>query len=158
TERRKKWSSVDLTKYNKTEERILKSMDLPTTVNFFEEQLEDAIKYLQEYHNLPLWIDKQALQDEGISLDQAVTLQLDGVKFRSVLKLLFEPFQLTWLIEDEVMKITTVNKAADKLQIRVYPVADLVIPIQRLGGGGIGGGGGGAIGGGFHPVGAGTIG
>jgi hypothetical protein len=63
--------------------------------------------------------------------------------------------QLTYVIEDEVMKITTSAKAGEKLQTRVYPVGDLVIPIitPRVGGlgGGIGGGGaaGGIGGGGF---------
>jgi len=57
-----------------------------------------------------------------------------------VLKLLLEPVQLTYVIEDEVMKITTASKAGEKLQTRVYPVADLVIPIitPRAGRGGMG--------------------
>ena len=57
-------------------------------------------------------------------------LKLAGVSLRSVLKLLLEPAQLTYVVENEVMKITTSTKAGEKLSTRVYPVADLVIPID----------------------------
>jgi uncharacterized membrane protein YgcG len=152
TERRKKWASVDLTQHNKAEEKILRSLSMPTEINVVDTPLEDVINFLKEYHNINIWIDKPALQDEGVQLDQAVTLAHTGVSFRSTLKLLLEPLQLTWIIEDEVMKITTAQKAADKLTTRVYPVADLVIPIMMPQQGGIGqglGGGGGGIGGGM---------
>ena len=164
TERRKKWASVDLVRYNPNEERIRRTLDKPTEVNFIEMTLEDAINYLKDYHSINIWIDKPTLADEGVALDQTVTLQLSGVSFRSTLKLLLEPYQLTWVIEDEVMKITTSVRAGERLSTRVYPVADLVIPIitpqaggigQGLGGAGGIGMGGGAMGGGQFGAGGG---
>jgi hypothetical protein len=60
------------------------------------------------------------------------------------------------VIEDEVLKITTVDKANEKLSIRMYPVGDLIMGPQQLqalagagGGGGVGGGQGGGMGGGM---------
>jgi hypothetical protein len=154
TERRQKWASVDLMRWNPTEEKIRRSLDKPTNVEFLDLALEDAITYLKEYHNINIWMDKQTLTDEGVALDQPITLKLAGVSLRSVLKLLLEPVQLTYLIENEVMKITTATKAGEKLATRVYPVADLVIPIRTprirgMGGmmGGMGGGMGGMRGG-----------
>ncbi len=151
SERRQKWRSVDLVRYNKTEEKIRRALDQPTTVEFLDLPLEDAITFLKEYHNINIYIDKATLTDEGVAIDQPVTLKLAGVTLRSVLKLLLEPVQLTYVIEDEVMKITTSAKAGEKLQTRVYPVADLVIPIitPRAGRGGMGmmGGGMGMMGG-----------
>jgi hypothetical protein len=150
SERRQKWRSVDLVRYNKTEEKIRRALDQPTTVEFLDLPLEDAITFLKEYHNINIYIDKATLTDEGVAIDQPVTLKLAGVTLRSVLKLLLEPVQLTYVIEDEVMKITTSAKAGEKLQTRVYPVADLVIPIitPRAGRGGMGmmGGMGGGMG------------
>ena len=150
TERRQKWASVDLVRYNKTEEKIRRALNQPTTVEFLDLPLEDAITFLREYHNINIILDKATLADEGVAIDQPVTLKLAGVTFRSVLKLLLEPAQLTYVIEDEVMKITTSAKAGEKLQTRVYPVGDLVIPIitPRAGMGGMGmmGGGMGGMG------------
>jgi hypothetical protein len=171
TERRQKWMSVDLVRYNPTEEKIRRSFSKPTTVEFLDLPLEDCITFLKEYHNINIWLDKATLADEGVALDQPVTLNLAGVTLRSVLKLLLEPMQLTYVIEDEVMKITTSAKAGEKLTTRVYPVGDLVIPIipammlSRMGGGmgmmggGMGGmmgnGGMGGMGGGMGGMGGG---
>jgi hypothetical protein len=129
TERRQKWMSVDLVRYNPTEERIQRTLSKPTTVEFLDLPLEDCVTFLKEYHNINIWLDKATLADEGVALDQPITLQLAGVSLRSVLKLLLEPLQLTYVIEDEVMKITAATKAGEKLTTRVYPVGDLVIPI-----------------------------
>ncbi len=140
SERRQKWASVDLVRYNATEEKIRFALSKPTTVEFLDLPLEDCITFLKEYHNINIWIDRATLTDEGVALDQPITLKLAGVTLRSVLKLLLEPAQLTYVIEDEVMKITTSTKAGEKLQTRVYPVGDLVIPIitPRAGRGGMG--------------------
>lgn len=155
TERRRKWASVDLTRPNAVEERIYNSLSKPTEVTFQGTALEDAVRYLKEFHEINIILDRATLIDEGIALDTPVSLDLAGVTFRSVLKLLLEPLQLTYVIEDEVMKITTITKADEALSVRVYPVADLVIPIrlprggggQGLGGvGGFGGAGGGGAG------------
>jgi uncharacterized membrane protein YgcG len=162
TERRQKWASVDLMRWNPTEEKIRRSLDKPTNVEWQDLALEDCITYLHEFHQINILLDRRKLTDEGIALDQPITLRLQGVSLRSVMKLLLEPVQLTYVIENEVMKITTSASAAEKLSNRVYPVGDLVIPIvtPRIGGlgagiggcnaaGGIGGGGGGGgIGGG----------
>jgi hypothetical protein len=162
TERRQKWASVDLVRYNPTEEKIRSALSKPTTVEFLDLPLEDCITFLKEYHNINIWIDRATLTDEGVALDQPITLKLGGVTLRSVLKLLLEPAQLTYVIEDEVMKITTSTKAGEKLQTRVYPVGDLVIPIitPRAGRGGMGmmGGMGGGMRGGMGGMGGGMMG
>jgi hypothetical protein len=90
TERRQKWASVDLVRYNPTEEKIRKSLSKPTTVEFLDLPLEDCITFLKEYHNINIWLDRPTLTDEGVALDQPITLKLAGVSFRSVLKLLLE--------------------------------------------------------------------
>ena len=63
------------------------------------------------------------------------------------------------MIEDEVLKITTLTAADQKMTTRVYPVADLVIPIPSAQmGGGQQGAGGGQQGGGFGGQGGGAAG
>ena len=112
---------------------------------------------------MTIYPDKGELGLEQIDSLEDITISdisFDGMTLRNALKLIFEqtlddtksPVPLTYVIQDEVMKITTKDKAesADNLVTRVYPVADLVIPpsaAQQLGGGG--GLGGGQQGGGF---------
>ena len=109
----------------KFEEKTLLLFEKPTTVEFLDLPLEDCVTFLKEYHNINIWLDRATLCDEGVALDQPITLKLAGVSFRSVLRLLLEPVQLTYVIEDEVLKIMTRAKASEKLITRTYPVRDL---------------------------------
>jgi len=142
SERRKKYASVDLHKSSKAEENISAQLDKQTEIAFTDTPLTDAVTFLSEYHNIPIIIDNEALTEEGIAPDVAVTRTLTGVKLRSAMKIILQPLQLSYVIEDEVMKITTAAKEKERLQTRVYPVGDLVV-LLIPGGGGFGGGGGG---------------
>ena len=141
SERRRKWATVDLKKDSPNEQRIQRALSEPTEVAFNDNPLEEALNYLKDLHGIEIWIDKEALSADGIATDQQVNLNLSGISLRSALRLLLEPLLLTYVIEDEVMKITTQVKADEKMSTRVYPVADLVVPIIQLGGGGAFGGG-----------------
>ena len=143
TERRQKWATVDLKKDSPNEQRIRRALSDTTEVSFLDIPLTEAITYLKDIHTIEIVLDKVAMSDAGIATDQLVSLQLSGISLRSALRLLLEPLLLTYVIEDEVMKITTLEKAEEKMSTRVYPVADLVVPIISLGGGGAFGGGGG---------------
>ncbi|MCC7421770.1 MAG: hypothetical protein IT428_15935, partial [Planctomycetaceae bacterium] len=150
TERRKKWASVDLRKDRPAEERIRSALDQTTEFEFVETPLKDAMSFLSDLHNITIILDDAALEGENIDKDVAVNRIMSGISLRSALKIILEPLALTYIIEDEVMKITTITEAEDPKHntTRVYPVGDLVIPIQTLGGaGGFGGFGGGGIGG-----------
>ena len=153
SERRKQNATVDLKKSSPNEKRIQKALTESTEVAFNENPLEDALKYLEDLHHIEIWVDTQALQDEGTGTDIQVTLEMTGITLRSALRLMLEPHGLTYLIEDEVMKITTKTKADEKMSTRVYPVADLVIPIMPPMGGIGGMGGMGGMGGGMGGMG-----
>ncbi|REK25793.1 MAG: VWA domain-containing protein, partial [Planctomycetota bacterium] len=158
TEKRRKWKSVDLHQNSPNEQRIYEALESTTTLEFPGNPLRDVLDYISLVHNFPIIIDEEELQNEGVTPDEEVNLVLTDIRLRSALKILLENVagvELAYVIEDEVMKITTKLVADDKMQTRVYPVADLVIPIQTIGGGfgagGFGGGGlfGGGGGGGF---------
>ena len=160
TERRKKWSDVDLHKDSPAEERIRTALDAPTEFEFIDQPLKEAINFFAEQHNINIIFEDKILEDEGISPDDPVNLALANISLRSALRIILGPLGLTYVIEDEVMKITTATAAEEKFSTRVYPVGDLVIPIRPIsgglgggfggrGGGGFGGGGGGFGGGGF---------
>ncbi len=156
TEERKKWASVDLHNYSKVEERIVRALDDETEFEFVDLPLTDVVEYLKQQHNIQIILDDQALLDEGIQPDEPINMSLSGISLRSALKIILEPLALTYVIQDEVMRITTETRAEEMMSTRVYPVADLVIPVQtpqggggsgQMGGGGMGGGGGGMGGG-----------
>ncbi|MEZ6133213.1 MAG: hypothetical protein R3C59_31485 [Planctomycetaceae bacterium] len=112
---------------------------------------------------MTIYPDYAELELEGISSLEEVLIKdiaFEGMTLRNALELIFaqtsDPAELTYIIENEVFKVTTVAKATseDNLVTRVYPVGDLVIPPSTHnqlggGGGGFGGGLGGQQGGGF---------
>lgn len=143
TLKRAKWKSVDLHKDSQNEQKISRALDQQTSLEFPDNTLKEVVDFIQQQHNIPIRLDDQALTDAGLDSETRITLVISGISLRSALKLMMENVEppLTFVIEDEVMKITTEEKALEKYQTRVYPVGDLVIPIRPLqGGGGVGGG------------------
>jgi hypothetical protein len=164
TERRQKYRSVDLARNNPAEVKIIKALDEPTELEFIETPLSDVVEYLKTRHNIEIQLDKKALEEAAIQPDTPISRNLKGVTLRSALRLMLREYDLTYVIRDEVLQITTRTAADLLLTTKVYPVADLVIPIKvtnplqgGLGGsmgGGMGGAGGG-MGGGMGGMGGG---
>jgi len=141
-----RYGSIDLSGGKESERKIYRALNERSEITFNGTPLSGVIKFFRETYNIPIVIDDKALEEENITPDEPITLELPAVSFRSALKLILEPLQLTYVIEDEVMRITGKKTSANV--VRVYPVGDLVVPIISGGGGG-GGFGGGQGGGGF---------
>ena len=153
--RKERYSSMDLASRGTAEKRIANALKDPTTLEFIEAPLQDVIDYLKELHDIEIQIDQGALEDVGIGSDTPITRNLKGISLRSALRLMLRDLDLTYVIQDEVLLITTPEEAETQLATKVYPVADLVLPIQtpafQGGFGGLNGmgGGGGMQGGGM---------
>ena len=158
TNRRKKYASVDLSASSESEERIQSALRQPlkAPLDFTELPLNEVFNIIQDEYQIPIQIDTSALDEVAISADTEVSINIFNVSLRSALNLLFKQpgvEDLTYVIDEEVLLITTEDRANSTLKVKVYPVADLVLPVENLGivgggGGGLGGGGGGGLGGG----------
>ncbi len=159
--RKDRWGAMDLKASGEAEKRIDKALRSPlnsTGLDFAQVPLNEVVSTLQVDYGIPIQIDTPALDEIGVNTDEPVTVQLNNVSLRSALRLMLKNLQLTYIIQDEVLMITTPQQAETNLVTKVYPVADLVLPIDASllggaggglgGGGGIGGGGGGGLGGG----------
>ncbi len=159
-----KWASVDLSGRSKSEERIhtILREPLKAPMEFPEIPLSDVMAQIADEYEIPIQFDNAALDEIAISADAEVTLApLRNVSLRSALNIMLKQpglEDLTYIIEEEVLLITTEERANESLKVKVYPIADLVLPIETLsvggggqlgGGGGGGGQGGGGGGGGF---------
>jgi hypothetical protein len=113
-------------KIRKTLTRAISGLD------FHETPLEDIVGFLQDECEIPIQLDRRALDDEGFGVDEPVTILLRGVKLESALRLMLRDLQLTYTVQDEVLLITTESVAASTLETRVYPVADLELKTDSL--------------------------
>ena len=88
------------------------------------------IDYLKDYHHIEIQLDAANMKQAGIDLDNTqVTRNLKGISLRSALRHLLSQFtdaDLTYVIRDEVLLITTRDKAESFLVTTIYDVADLV--------------------------------
>jgi hypothetical protein len=155
TERRRKWAQVDLRSESQSEQKISQALDQTVDFTIEPQGLKEALEFIGTRFQIPIVLDQKALDDANVDVTQEVKANYPNIKLRNMLKLLLEPLSspLTYVVEDEVLKITTVEKANDKLSIRMYPVGDLIMGPQQLqalagGGGGARGGVGGGMGGG----------
>ena len=161
TIRRDKWKAADLAEPGTAEERILSELKVLTEIDFLEMPLSEAIEYLEEVHDIQIEFDTAALDELAIDTSVTVTRQLEGITLKSALRLFLNDLELTYVIRDEVLMITSQERAAEEAITKVYPVADLVLPIMSGGmgggmmGGGMGGGMGGMMGGGMGGMGGG---
>lgn len=154
--RKDRYGAMDLKATGEAEQRIEKALRSPlhaAGLEFAEVPLKEVVTALTDDYGIPIKLDQTALEEIGLSSDEVVNVTLRNITLRSALRLMLKDLQLTYIIQDEVLMITTPQKAEENLVVKVYPVADLVLPIDATllggqGGGGIGGGGIGGQGGG----------
>jgi hypothetical protein len=107
---------------------IEKALASPTQLDFTEAPLQDVIDYLKSTCNIEIQIDKRVLEDVNVTTDTPVTINVKGIRLESALRLMLRNMQpeLTYIIKNEVLLITTPDIASEELTIKLYPVADLV--------------------------------
>jgi hypothetical protein len=147
TMKREKYKSIDLAGSNPRERRIFEELGNITIVQFDETPLQDVVDTLSDQHGIDIIIDRRALNDAAIPTDIGVTANLNGVTLRSALRIMLGELDLSFMIRNEVLQITTTEVTEENLITKVYPVADLVMPIMGGGMGGMMGGMGGMMGG-----------
>jgi hypothetical protein len=93
-----------------------------------EVPLEEVIDILQEDYGIPIVFDNAALDEVAISPETEITVSLRHITLRSALNHLFKQpgvEDLTYVIDDEVLLITTIERAGATLTIRMHRVDDL---------------------------------
>jgi hypothetical protein len=130
TDQRAKYKSVDVHRPGSAEQRILNELNKTTVLDAVEMPLKDLANYLSDLHQIPIVLATKKLDEAGITPDTPITKTLRGVTLRSALRLVLKDLELSYLVEDEVIQITTPEDAAARLATKVYPVGDLVVPVQ----------------------------
>jgi hypothetical protein len=105
---------------------IAQALARPAACDFAETPLSDVADQLEEMCKISIELDYRALEEVGIGHDTPVTLHIRDVSLGAALKLMLRPMDMTFVIRDEVLLITTPEEAETELVTRIYPVADLV--------------------------------
>ena len=106
---------------SKNEQQIVDALGKPTEVAFRDNDLAGALSYLAELHQIEIWVDRVRVNSDDVT----VTLESTTVSLRSCLNLILEPHGLCYLVEDDILKVTSTEVAESKFITRTYPVGDL---------------------------------
>ncbi len=95
--------------------------------------LVQAIDILGQEAGINIAFDARGMAAEGVDPEVPVNLNLrEPVSLQSALDLILSNYNLTYIIESEVIKITGKSQAAPKLNRIQYYVGDLVTPIPNF--------------------------
>jgi hypothetical protein len=106
--------------------KILAALDQPTEFDFKERPFGEVIDYFHQKHEIKILLDRKSLRDAGIDTDAPITQTLKNIRLRSALRLMLAQLDLTYVVGDGYLLITSENEAENKLSVKVYPVRDLV--------------------------------
>lgn len=110
-------------------EQILKILESDLTshgLDFQDTSLEEVITFLRDEYSIEIQIDATGLDELGIGPDEPVTVNVCNMKLGAALRFMLKPLELTHVIQDGVLIITSEDEAFTMLSIAVYPVEDLL--------------------------------
>lgn len=124
---------VDLSRA--AEQKIRRAMQTKIDVTLKRMELRDFVAFVGKQGKFPVWINEIALSEEGIIIQEHLTDELHNVTIEQALNWTLEPLGLTWLIDDEILQVTTEIDAEEKLLTRTYDVQKLLSLSEADGGG-----------------------
>ena len=116
------------------ERKIRENLGQPFSASFDRRPLAQAMNTISEMTGIPIVIDDRSIAEEGITVDQPVTLDLKGtsIQLKSALNLMLSNLNLTYTIKNEVLTIESNRFSKKELINFPYNVKDLVIPIPNF--------------------------
>jgi hypothetical protein len=123
--REKTLKRAPASKLTPKERAIIKALSSPIAVNFKDKPFQSVIDFLQEATGQPIILDKKALDEAGVTYETPITLNLRNVATKTLLKRILADHGLAYVIKEEAIQVTTVERAKDMLITRAYPIADL---------------------------------
>ena len=108
--------------------RHLEALKQKISLEFVETPLEDVLRFLSETTKIPFQLDIVSLEDEGIAPGNPMTFACQDISLQSALKLLFSSTgdSLDYVLDYEVLTVTTEIAAEEMMQVQVYDVSDLI--------------------------------
>ena len=104
---------------------LRQQLEANVSVDFSDTPLDAAVKELGDKLKIDIRLDLPALRDIRLRERQPVTLALTDRKLKTVLQAMALDFNLTWILRDGVLWLTSQDAAESYLKTVVYDVRDL---------------------------------
>jgi general secretion pathway protein D len=121
------------TRRSEKEIEIEQRLKTPVSLKFREAPLSQVMDYLAKLAQVNLHLDPRGLAEEGVTSETPITIDLSqDISLKSALNLILQPLHLSFVIKDEVLKVTSEQLRDGEVYQKVYSVGDLVIPIPMF--------------------------
>jgi hypothetical protein len=108
------------------ERTIMAALQRPVTLQYVDRPLHSVVYDLHRSLGVPIMLDIKALNEASISRDTEITFSTAATSAGAALDAMLSTKDLAWILENEMLFVTTMDKAKSTVKTRVYPVADLV--------------------------------
>ena len=108
------------------EAAIRQALTKPLEVNYRKLPLKTVANRLEEKLGVSVQLDAKPLADSGINTDASITFHSTQVSAKATIALMLRELDITTIIRDESLLITTREEADNFAKVRVYEVTDLV--------------------------------
>lgn len=105
---------------------IRRALDKPVTAEFKDASLKDVVELISDKMAIPIVLDTRVFLDFGIDTSMPINGSFKETPLRFVLARILGELELTYIIRDEVLSITTPEESEAQLRVGLYPVRDLV--------------------------------
>lgn len=113
---------------------ILRKLEMQVSLPFDQPQpLDVVVDFIRTNAEINIMVDEAALSEQGVTSDMNVATNFNNITLKNYLKHILAPYNLSYIVEDEVLTITAANKRSGKTVVKYYPVADLVIGVPNFG-------------------------
>ncbi len=111
----------------KEERKILDALRKPMDVELKETPLEEVIKFLEDKAGVKIVVPPTILEEKNITYKVPVSVNLKGVTLRTILKKTLADVGLVYIVKDNVIQVTTEERAKQTLTTRTYYMGDLLL-------------------------------
>lgn len=115
------------------EREIQQALNKTVELRFKDKPMAEVLDTLSKMSGVNIHADQAALHSEAVTSDTPVTIELNQpISLKSALNLILGPHKLSYVIQDDVLKVTSEQTKDSNVYAKVYYVADLVIPIPNF--------------------------
>ena len=104
--------------------RFRQTLAKRVSIQFDETPLSAVAERFEMLIGHPTWLDCASLHEQGIQESETVSLKLDDVPLANALRMALQPWGLTFLVDEDSIRITTNIAAAELGYTVVYDLRD----------------------------------
>ncbi|HLW64416.1 MAG TPA: hypothetical protein VKS79_03790 [Gemmataceae bacterium] len=129
---KKRWGEITKARkaepLSQKEKALIAALNKMVTPNFRNTKLEDALDTIAQLTGQTIILDKKGLEDVNTSADTLINFSLPReVSVRTVLRKILKDNDLTYVIKDEVIYVTSISEARRFMTTKAYYVGDLTV-------------------------------